>query len=165
MLFILFFLWDGTAKVKFQKAEIKCLSGNQTIHCNLTVNEQDKCQAKERRRFSCDNNHRLQTQPNVGHTEWDTRPKVNLDHLNLSNRCLCPLYLPSAVLSKKHTMSLVRCISSAGVEPAPSLLSAGFMRIDPFIPKWTLKSWKKLMWWGCLRFDWSRHQKIVFFLM
>lgn len=76
-----FFLpWDGTAKVKFQMAEIKCLSGHRTIQHNLTVNEQDKCQAKETVFFM----RQLHTQPNVGHSEWDTHPKVNLDHLNLS---------------------------------------------------------------------------------
>lgn len=40
-------------------------------------------------------------------------------------------------------MSLVRCISSAETEPVLSFLSAGFIRIDPFIPKWTLKRREK----------------------
>lgn len=60
-------------------------------------------------------------------------------HLNLSRLGWCPRYLISTVLSKKRTMSLVRWISSTGTEPFLSFLSAGFIRIDPFIPKWTLK--------------------------
>lgn len=57
----LFSPWDGTAKVKFQMVEIKCLSGRRTIHHNLTVNEQDKCQAKETVFF-------MRQQPPTSHT-------------------------------------------------------------------------------------------------
>lgn len=132
------FLWDETATVKFQAAEINVRLA--TEQCTTISQSMNRTNVRPKRQcFSRNNNRRLQTQPNVGHTEWDTHPKVILDHLNLSNRHLCPLYLASAVLSKKHTMSLVRCISSTGMELLLSFLSAGFMRIDPFIPKWTLK--------------------------
>lgn len=134
------FLWDGTAKKKkkFQAAEINVrLAAEQYTTILKSMNRTNV--RPKRRCFSCDNNRWLQAQPNVGHTEWDTHTKVILDHLNLSNRHPCPLYLASTVLSKKHTMSLVRCISSTSMELFLSFLSAGFMLIDPFIPKWTLK--------------------------
>lgn len=68
---------------------------------------------------------------------------MNSCHLNLSRLGWCPCYLISTVLSKKHTVSSVRCISSTGVESFLCLLSAGFIRIDPFIPKWTLEDESK----------------------
>lgn len=153
------FLLDETPKVKFQAAEINVRLA--TEECTTISQSMNRTNVRPKRRcFSCDNNRRLQTQPNVGHTEWDTHPKVILDHLNLSNRHPCPLYLASTVLSKKHTMSLVRCISSTDMELLLSFLSAGFMRIDPFIPKWTLK---RKDFKNCILVNRSWRQKMMYF--
>lgn len=57
-----FFLWDETAKVKSQTAEINvCLATEQYTTISQSMNRTNV--RPKRRCFSCDNDRRLQTQP------------------------------------------------------------------------------------------------------
>lgn len=97
----------------------------------------------KKRHFSCNNGRCRQTQCNVGHTHR-LKPQGELLSPPSISPCCCPHYLISTVLSKKATVSLARCISrAAAVEPVLTFDWAGFIRIDPFIPKWTLKVVRK----------------------
>lgn len=138
------FVMGWNSKGEISDSRNVCLATERYTRISQSMNRPNV--KPQRLSFSCDNNHHFRTEPNVGHSRWMRLihpPKVNFYHLNLSNWCLCPRYLASTALSKKHTTSLVRCISSTGMESVLSFLSAGFMRIDPFIPKWNLTTRRK----------------------